>query len=371
MNGPAYWRAGSGSVILEGCWFDQDPSPCEDQNPEFVVSLGDRVPEAPPAGWRGYHLSGSSNGSLPDRWEPLWPSVSGTESGARLVDLGEGPWLDTLDGLKAHETVFLDARSSTEDERNVLHTLPVRGWLQADTDSVRPPYYAAEAHPRFASGRDPLFTFVHGYTGSPGNWDPLVEQLGDRAYAVPLLPGHGLPPGEFAKYGSDEWIGAVEYWSRRLAGDHDRRIGVGLSMGGALSVLSWEHYDALVLINTPWRVPDWRRMFFPVYEWVRTYHRFEESDKTIPVSSLRDLQDVLERCRERLEGVEVPVLVINHEGDETVTPNHGRVFANRLPDADHRVLEGGTHESPTEPDVAKQLHEEIIGWLSERNLLTE
>lgn len=371
MHGPAYWRAGSGSEILEGCWFDQDPSHCEDQSPEFVISLGDHAPMAPPSGWRGYHLTESSSESLPKRWEPLRPLLSGADTDARLASPENGPWLRSLERLVAHETVFLDARASENDERDVLHTLPVRGWLQSNADPVRPPYYATEAHPRFETGRDPLFTFVHGYTGSPENWDYLVEELEDRAYSVPLLPGHGLPPDAFAEYGAEEWIGAVEYWSRRLAEDHGRRIGVGLSMGGALSVLNWEYYDALVLINTPWRVPDWRRIFFPVYEWVRTYHRFEESEKTIPVSSLRDLQEVLERCRDNLEEVDVPVLVINHEGDETVSSNHGRVITNRLSDADHRILDGGIHESPTDPEVAKQLHGEITDWLKKRNLLTE
>jgi esterase/lipase len=190
----------------------------------------------------------------------------------------------------------------------------------------------------------------------------MVDELVDRSYFAPLLPGHGLDPTGFAEYGAEEWEGAAGFWSERLTREHGTNVAVGLSMGGALSVVHWEHYDALVLINTPLRVPDWRRMFFPFYEWVKTYHTFEDVDKTIPVSSLRDLQEVLGHCRECLENVEVPVLVINHEGDDTVSPNHGRVLANRIPDADHKILEKGIHESPTDPDVAQTLHEVITNW---------
>lgn len=197
----------------------------------------------------------------------------------------------------------------------------------------------------------------------------MVDELDDRSYFAPLLPGHGLKPDGFAEYGAEEWNGAAGFWSERLTREHDTNVAVGLSMGGALSVIHREHYDALVLINTPLRVPDWRRMFFPVYEWVKTYHTFEDVEKTIPVSSLRDLQEILGQCRERLEEVDVPVLVINHEGDDTVSPNHGRVLANRIPDADHKIFEDGIHESPTDPDVARTLHDVITTWLDGRNLL--
>jgi carboxylesterase len=369
LRGPAYWRAGSGSEVLKGCWTD-DPARCKRLNPEFVVALGDTPPDFPPSGWRGYYRTTEvSPEELPDRWTPLEPFSPEHPSGdAVLTTLEEGPFLERFQELRRHDPVFLDARNTAGDELRALQTMPVRAWLQSE-DAPEPSYYEPSFFPRGASGRDPLFVFLHGYTGSPENWDYLVKELDDRAFFAPLLPGHGLPPSDFARYGADEWAGVAEYWSRRLTREHGTNVAVGLSMGGALSVVHWEHYDALVLINTPLRVPDWRRMFFPMYEWIKTYHEFEEAEKVIPVSSLRDLQEVLRRGRDRLEEVEIPVLVINHGEDETVSPNHGRVLANRLPDAEHRLIEEGVHESPTDPDVAHTLREVIVDWLEERNIL--
>jgi esterase/lipase len=376
LNGPAYWRAGSESEVLEGGWFEGDPSACP-TDAEFLFGIGTVEPDGLPQPKRGYLYSEKSESSnlptLPEPWQYV-RSLDETDSETRpaLYTPGDGSWLQEYDRIKDRSNLVCDARQLTPETLKTFHTLPVNGWLQApEQESIKPPPYQSYADPRGTSGREPVFLFVHGYTGSPGNWDYLADELKGNGYFAPLLPGHGLPAEGFAQFGAYDWLESVDYWSRRLEEDHASTIGVGLSMGGALVVTNWEKYDALVLINTPLRIPDWRRFFLPLLEWMKTYHEFEDSEKVIPVRSLRDLEMTLEWGRDTLPEVQVPTLVINHKGDRTVSPNHGRVLANKLPDAEHRILEEGIHESPTEPKVAKKLHEEITQWLKQRNLMGE
>jgi esterase/lipase len=375
LNGPAYWRAGSDSEGLDGCWFDKDPSECP-SDAEFLVGLGTVDPGTLPKPRRGYLYTDDSGSSLdrsrlPSPWQYIRaPEKTSTEDVPALYRPDDSRWLEKFDRIKNRENLICDARHLSDETLKTFHTLPADGWLQApNQDEVKPPAYQEYARPRGADGEEPVFLFVHGYTGSPGNWDYLADQLKQSGYFAPLLPGHGLPAEGFAKYGAFDWLGSIDYWSERLNRDHSSTIGVGLSMGGALVVTNWEKYDAIVLINTPLRIPDWRRFFLPMLEWMKTYHEFEDSEKVIPVSSLRDLEMALKWCRDTLEEVQVPALVINHKGDRTVSTNHGRVLSTQIPDAEHRVLDEGIHESPTEPTVAKKLHEEITQWLEKQNLM--
>jgi hypothetical protein len=51
-----------------------------------------------------------------------------------------------------------------------------------------------------------------------------------------------------------------------------------------------------------------------------------------------------------------------------VTVGHGVRYKNELPNADHRIMDEGIHESPSDPDVADQLETVISDWLSEKGL---
>jgi carboxylesterase len=285
-----------------------------------------------------------------------------------LVDPDVDDPIECLELLEEHSYVFCDARDVGDYWLRSLHTMPFRGWLQ--TSDEAPPYYRPERQPFARSGLDPTLVMTHGYTGNPGNWTYLAEAFDefDNGYYVPLLPGHGLDHTEFGAFDDRDWSHGLNRsltWLKEFS--HDL-VGIGLSMGGALNLLNWRKYEALVLINVPFFVPDWRRFLLPVMQWLRTYHRFDESNKTVPVKSLLCLRDVLSETREILGEVDVPVLVINHRGDETVSVNHGLRYKNAIPKAEHRILEEGHHESPTDPEVAQQLATEIQEWLSTKGV---
>lgn len=367
MKGPAFWRAGTPGTILRGRWFDT-PGGLNGEETEFEISLGSEgPPDREPTGWKGYQLVADDTPSLENYWDPLLKRRNGPDDGSPvLVNPADVDLLKCLELLEGNAYVFCDARDVGDYFLRALHTFPFRGWLQT-SDQV-PPYYQPDRQPYGRTGADPTLVFTHGYTGNPGNWTHLTDAFGDSdcGYAVPLLAGHGLSPEEFGRFDEEDWIKGFEReleWLKRFS--HDT-VGIGLSMGGALNLIHWDYFEAVVLINTPYYVPDWRRFFLPVMQWLRTYHHFDESDKTIPVKSLLSLRNLLARGRNILDDVSVPVLVINHRPDPTVTVGHGLRYKNELPNADHRVLEEGTHESPTDPDVAQILRTIIMDWLTEK-----
>lgn len=375
MNGPAYWKAGSGKEILKGCWFEDDPSSCGRFHPEFLVGLGHFDTSTPPQGWGGYVLRQSNDHRdlETDGWKDLYRlTESKSDRGSVLTSFEDSTFLEAFEAIQGRSEVFCDVRDVTGDRLHTWHTLPVRAWLQSDGPEIIPPYYPDEVLPRAAAGTGdgPGFLLMHGYTGNPGNWDHFIPHLQDDAYLAPLLPGHGLAPEQFADHGMNDWLETVGFGAEKVSESNDPTIAIGLSMGGALSLIEWERFDAIIIINTPLRIPDWRRFFLPIFEWFKSNHAFEDSDKIVPVSSFRDLQNVLTRCRRVMEDVQVPVLVINHGNDRTVSENHGRVFASTLPHADHLLLEEGIHESPTDPEVARLLHEKISEWLEKKDVIS-
>ena len=79
---------------------------------------------------------------------------------------------------------------------------------------------------------------LHGLSGTPYEVRPLGEAIhaaGIRAVG-PALPGHNQTPQELAEVGYEEWLGAARRSVRELKSQHEVVFGVGLSMGGLLTL---------------------------------------------------------------------------------------------------------------------------------------
>ncbi|MGD9792921.1 MAG: alpha/beta hydrolase [Acidimicrobiia bacterium] len=79
---------------------------------------------------------------------------------------------------------------------------------------------------------------LHGFTGSPSSIRPIAEHLVAAGYSVeaPLLPGHGTHVSDMLATGWDDWTAAAADALDRLAERTERRVVVGLSMGGSLTL---------------------------------------------------------------------------------------------------------------------------------------
>lgn len=96
------------------------------------------------------------------------------------------------------------------------------------------------AAPVYLSGsRKHAVLCVHGYIGSPTDFETLPEKLCAAGYtvSVPLLPGHGTCPRDFASVTADELEAFVCAEYDRLCEQYEEVTVIGFSMGAALVTL--------------------------------------------------------------------------------------------------------------------------------------
>lgn len=275
------------------------------------------------------------------------------------IPVNQVPLMEWLN--QAQGDVFLDLR--TAHHKDFFHTLPVRGWLQS-SEHV-PPAYFPHRQPSARKGNGPLHLFVHGFTGDPVNWCNFERAFRNSEWPFMnmLLPGHGRPRSAFAHSTHKEWRRVLRQCVQQLESSTGPRIGWGLSMGGSLLIGNHTCFDALVVINSPWKIHDWRAPLLPILKRFMPYHFSEESGKVTPVSSIIELRKVLKETRDRAPRVNLPVLIINHEDDEVVPPRDGKKFAKILPNVERITFSSGGHESPANSTVAPELLNQICDWL--------
>src|SRR6185503_16091117 len=80
---------------------------------------------------------------------------------------------------------------------------------------------------------------LHGFGDTPQTLSLLARRLAKSGYGVyaPLLPGHGRSMDAFRKSRADEWINAARDALSRMRDRYQTVSVVGLSMGGAISVI--------------------------------------------------------------------------------------------------------------------------------------
>lgn len=85
---------------------------------------------------------------------------------------------------------------------------------------------------------------IHGFTGSPGLYIPLAQELKELGYDVmaPLLPGHGTKPEDLCKVDEQSWFSHCETILLELFQTYEKVHLIGLSLGGALVTWLAEKY---------------------------------------------------------------------------------------------------------------------------------
>src|SRR5687767_2306551 len=90
-----------------------------------------------------------------------------------------------------------------------------------------------------ATGSRRAVLILHGFGDTPQTLEYLADHLHGLGFTVhaPLLPGHGRTLAEFGVTSADAWLAAAERELAALRRSHEFVGLVGLSMGGALSVI--------------------------------------------------------------------------------------------------------------------------------------
>jgi len=211
------------------------------------------------------------------------------------------------------------------------------------------PQVIATAEPFLFPGSKTGCLLIHGFTGSPKEMHWMGEYLAEQGYSVLgiRLAGHATHPEDMIRSRAADWIASVEDGYHLLRGLTDHVYLIGLSMGGALSLLMSTQLDVrgVVGISTPYRLPnDWRLNFIeflsifqpytpkskspPGSGWVdQEARKGNISYPQNPVRSVGELNKLIIRMRAALPDVKVPVLLIHSKNDRYVLPeNMERIY---------------------------------------------
>lgn len=178
----------------------------------------------------------------------------------------------------------------------------------------------------------------------------MGEYLNGQGYTClgVRLAGHATRPKDMVRSRWTDWSASVEDGYNLLRGAVDRVYLVGLSMGGALSLLMSTKLDVkgVVTISTPYELPDehpaWQ---IKLYSHFRAYmpktreapgagwfdkEAFKEhiSYPLNPIRSAAELKALLGKMQAALPKVTVPVYMIHSRDDTYVVPeNMERIYA--------------------------------------------
>ena len=213
---------------------------------------------------------------------------------------------------------------------------------------------------------------LHGFGDTPQTVAYLADHLHALGFSVraPLLAGHGRTLREFSDSTADQWLDAAGRELAALQGEYEAVGVVGVSMGGALSVVLAAEAaragrnlpDALVLIAPYLSMrPSARRIaalhwaLSPFVHYLPSREEASIRDEaerrrnlgfgTVTPGLLNQLQRLVSRARRSLAHVTVPTLVLQSRADNRIEPGAAQQSFDRLGTTEKRFewTEGGGH----------------------------
>lgn len=195
---------------------------------------------------------------------------------------------------------------------------------------------------------------VHGLLASPAE----VRECGERLQTAGVhvigvrLKGHGTSPWDLRDQSWEQWQHSVTEGYKIISGWCERIVLVGFSTGGSLSLLlAADHHRKLagvVAVSTPLGFQNRNLVYIPllhganqVVSWLPSLEGVKpfvtnESEhpainyRNTPVRALYELQQLMERLKQRLAEVTCPVLVIQSESDHLIDPQSADMIFDQL-----------------------------------------
>jgi len=201
----------------------------------------------------------------------------------------------------------------------------------------------------------------HGYMAAPLEVKGLADYLGRLGYWVyaPRLRGHGTSPEDLATRSYQDWVRSVD---RGYAIIHTicRRVAAGgFSTGAGLSLDLAARVKGLAgvfAISAPMRLRDFNARFAPaVGAWNRLMEMAGRSGAKMefvenrpenphinylrnPVSGVREIERLMDDLEPRLNGIEIPSLVVQSSEDPVVDPRGSEKIFKRLGGRDKKYI---------------------------------
>lgn len=210
---------------------------------------------------------------------------------------------------------------------------------------------------RHGMGRGAVL-LVHGFPGTPAEMRPMARSLHQSGWTVrgPLLPGFGGEIAELQRYGYRQWGEALRTARQELARRGEPVVLFGYSMGAALTIMeAAENPPAALVLAAPFHRLGSRaqNLIWPMLNLLmrrfRPYERANFSDPgvrakiassfpgvdlgdpavvanlrrvAIPFSALSQLRQAGRTALRSAPRVTAPVLVLQGQKDEVVTPEN-------------------------------------------------
>jgi carboxylesterase len=223
--------------------------------------------------------------------------------------------------------------------------------------------------PFFLHGGRTGALLIHGFTGTPKemHWmgEYLNRELGLTCLGV-RLAGHATRPKDMVRSRWTDWTASVEDGYNLLCGVADEIYFVGLSMGGALSLLMSTRLQVkgIVTMSAPYEIPAkhpaWQ---IQLYSYFRTYLPKSKGEPDAgwfdkeafkshisyplnPIRSAAELDVLLTKMRAALPKVNVPVCMIHSKDDDYVLPeNMEHIYAGLVnaPEKVKHYVSGSGH----------------------------
>lgn len=229
------------------------------------------------------------------------------------------------------------------------------------------------AEPFFFPGGPDGCLLVHGFTGTPKEMRWMGEHLAQNGCTVMgvRLAGHATCPEDMPRFRWKDWLASVADGWYMLREKTDRIFVMGLSMGGALSLLFAARYPVagVVAMSTPYDLPrDPLLQFIQVLKWFvpsvakgpPDWRDLEAASDHIdypayPTRSIVELRDLLAEMRSTLPHITAPVLLMHSKDDTGAPPDNAWAIFNRLTTPDKQLIwvEDSGHVITREPQRMK------------------
>ncbi|AGB40735.1 esterase/lipase [Halobacteroides halobius DSM 5150] len=234
------------------------------------------------------------------------------------------------------------------------------------------------AKPFFWEAGNKACLIIHGFTGTPAHMRQLGEflyQKGDYTVSGILLPGHGTSMEDMEESTWRDWLQAAREEYERLDQAYDQVYVMGLSMGGALTLLLAEEYnvDKIIPIAAPIKIFDKKAYLAPILKYFKRFEHWEESEEKdkydigylgMPVKSIQDLLKLMRLAKQDLGQIDSPALIVQSYQDETVKPISAKLIYDGIMSLDKEImwLERSGHVCTLGPEK-DQIHKKILNFL--------
>ena len=203
---------------------------------------------------------------------------------------------------------------------------------------------------------------VHGYMAAPPEVRELAEYLGRKGYWVyaPRLRGHGTSPDDLATRRYQDWVMSIDE-AYAIADNTCKKIVVGGFSTGAglaldLAARGVKNLIGIFAVSPPLRLQDFSTRFVPAVDTWNRWMNLVGLDKAKkefipnnpenphinysrnPVGGVRELGLLMEALEQKLPFIQLPVLVVQSDGDPLVDPKGSRRVFELLGSKDKAYL---------------------------------